>query len=138
MIEIDIQTTPLDPQVCLQKVEDPTVGGIVSFVGSVRNHSQGKKVLKLEFECYEKMARSEMKKIAQRAVENFHVENILIHHRVGTLEIGDIAVVIVTASAHRKNAFEACQFAIDELKKTVPIWKKEFFENGSHWVSAHP
>lgn len=88
MIEIDIQTTPLDPQVCLQKVEDPTVGGIVSFVGSVRNHSQGKKVLRLEFECYEKMARSEMKKIAELAVENFQVKNILIHHRVGTLAIG--------------------------------------------------
>jgi len=138
MIDIDIQSDPLDHRACLEMVEDSTIGGIVSFVGTVRNHSAGKKVTKLEFECYEKMARSEMRKIAEQAIQIFEVKNLLIHHRIGSLGIGEIAVIIIAASAHRKNAFEACEFAIDELKKTVPIWKKEFFENGSHWVSAHP
>ncbi len=79
-----------------------------------------------------------MRKIAERASERWPVEKMAIHHRVGHLKVGEIAVVIVVATPHRKAAFEACEFAIDTLKETVPIWKKERFEDGDVWVAAHP
>lgn len=138
MIDIEILETPLNPQDCLNLVTSPEAGGIVSFVGAVRNQTKGKPVIKLEFEAYEPMAISEMKKIADSAKEKWDVRKMVIHHRVGTLAIGEIAVIIVVACPHRKAAFEACQFAIDTLKETVPIWKKEFFEDGAVWVAAHP
>ncbi len=138
MKHISISNQPLDLSHCMSLVEDHTVGGIATFVGTVRNHSQGQTVIRLDFEAYEKMALSEMGKIADFALEKFEIEHIVIHHRTGSLSLGEIPVIIVAAAAHRKPAFEACQFAIDTLKETVPIWKKEFFENGSHWVSAHP
>ncbi|MEL6718668.1 MAG: molybdenum cofactor biosynthesis protein MoaE, partial [Bacteroidota bacterium] len=90
------------------------------------------------FEAYEPMAVSEMRKIAEQAAHRWEARNISIHHRVGTLQVGEIAVIIAVATPHRKAAFEACQFAIDTLKETVPIWKKEIFEDGEVWVAAHP
>lgn len=84
------------------------------------------------------MAISEMKKIAEIALIKFDIEMIAIHHRIGELKIGEVPVIIAASSAHRKAAFEACQFAIDTLKETVPIWKKEYFEDGEVWVSATP
>ena len=84
------------------------------------------------------MAISELRKIAEQAKERWPVQRIAIHHRVGTLLVKEIAVIIAVATPHRKAAFEACQYAIDTLKETVPIWKKEFFEDGAVWVSAHP
>jgi len=84
------------------------------------------------------MAIKEMQKIAARAAEKWPVEKMVIHHRVGTLAIGEIAVIIAVATPHRKAAFEACEFAIDTLKETVPIWKKEIFKDGEVWVAAHP
>jgi len=138
MIDIQLLTTPLDPQKCLDFVANPSAGGIVSFVGTVRNQTKNKLVLKLEFEAYTPMAITEMRKIAEQATTQWPVEKIAIHHRVGTLEIGEIAVIISVACPHRIAAFAACQFAIDTLKETVPIWKKEFFEDGAVWVAAHP
>jgi molybdopterin synthase catalytic subunit len=113
-------------------------GGIVYFVGTVRNQTKGKRVLKLDFEAYEPMAVKEMHKIAERALEQFDIQKIAIHHRTGSLEVGEIPVIIAVSSAHRKAAFAACEFAIDTLKETVPIWKKEYFEDGEVWVSATP
>lgn len=138
MIDVQLFSTPLDPQVCLDFVSNDAAGGIVSFVGTVRNKTKGKTVLHLEFEAYEPMAIKEMRKIAERACAQWPVEKMAIHHRVGHLEIGEIAVVIVVATPHRKAAFDACEFAIDTLKETVPIWKKEIFEDGEVWVAAHP
>ena len=138
MIEVKILDTPLGLDYCMSLVEDDTVGGIVNFVGTVRNYSKGETIVALEFEAYEKMAIQEMNKIAILALEKFDIKHMIIHHRVGKLDIGEIPVIIVTAAVHRKAAFEACEFAIDELKKTVPIWKKEFLKNGSYWVAAHP
>ena len=95
-------------------------------------------MLRLEFEAFESMAISEMKKIAVQVEEKWKAEAVVIHHRVGSLAIEDIAVIITVATAHRKAAFEACEYAIDTLKQTVPIWKKEIFEDGEVWVAAHP
>lgn len=138
MIDIQILNRPLDPQECLNFVANPSAGGIVSFVGTVRDQTKNKPVLKLEFEAYTPMAITEMKKIAERAIAKWPVEKMAIHHRIGTLNIGEIAVIITVACPHRVAAFEACQFAIDTLKETVPIWKKEFFKDGAVWVAAHP
>ena len=137
-VSIKIDKKPLSIQACYDFVEDPTCGGIDLFVGTVRNHTQGKKVTHLDFSAYEPMALKEMEKIALRVLENFEVHKIAIHHAIGALKIGDIPVVIAVSAAHRKAAFTACEFAIDNLKETVPIWKKEYFEDGALWVNAHP
>ena len=123
---------------CYQFVQDDSCGGLALFVGTVRNHTKGKEVLKLEFSAYEPMAIKEMNLIALKGIDMFKVEKIAIHHVVGNLGIGEVPVIIAVSSAHREAAFQACQFAIDTLKETVPIWKKEFFEDGDIWVNAHP
>ena len=138
MIDIQIQSTALMPEKCRQFVATPEAGAIVEFIGTVRQQTQGKTVLRLEFEAYVPMAISEMQKIAQKAVQQFDLLRVSLHHRVGVLEIGDIPVVIAVSARHRAKAFAACQFCIDQLKQTVPIWKKEIFEDGEVWVAAHP
>ena len=138
MTDIQIQETTLNPQDCLDFVASPSAGAITSFVGTVRNQTDGKTVLKLDFEAYKPMAIKEMQKIADYAKWKWKAEKIAIHHRVGSLTIGEIAVVIAVATPHRKASFEACEYCIDTLKETVPIWKKEFFEGGEIWVAAHP
>jgi molybdopterin synthase catalytic subunit len=116
----------------------PGSGGIDVFIGTVRNATKGKPVIRLEFEAYEPMAMKEMDKIAKQAFEKWPVQKILVHHRTGVLEVGEVPVVIAVAAAHRAAAFEACRYIIDTLKETVPIWKKEIFEDGEVWVAAHP
>jgi len=138
MIDIKILDTPLQAQSCIDFVSSGSAGGLTTFIGAVRNQTQGKKVLKLEFEAYKPMAIGEMKKIAEEAVTRWEVKRMAIHHRTGTLEVGEIAVVIAVSTAHRKASIAACEYAIDRLKETVPIWKKEFFEDGEVWVAAHP
>lgn len=119
-------------------VTNDNAGGIVTFVGTVRKYTKGKEVIRLEFESYEPMAIKEMTKIAERILESYPAEKVAIHHRVGVLGIGGIAVVIAVSCPHRGDAFAACQYAIDTLKESVPIWKKEIFTDGEVWVSAHP
>lgn len=138
MIEVKISADELDIVSCLAISKDLESGGIASFIGSVRNHSKGKAVVRLDFECYEAMAIKEMRKIAEAAISKYAVRNIVIQHRVGTLYPGEVAVIIVVNDGHRDYVFDACRFIIDSLKQTVPIWKKEIFENGEEWVSAHP
>ncbi|MEI6864720.1 molybdenum cofactor biosynthesis protein MoaE [Flavicella sp.] len=140
MKKISIKLTPekLSLQDCYDFVDDPTCGGIDIFVGTVRNKTQGKKVEKLDFSTYSPMAIKEMQLIAERILEKFDVLKIAIHHAEGMLYIGDIPVIIAVSASHRIAAFEACQYAIDSLKKTVPIWKKEHFEDGEVWVNSHP
>lgn len=137
---IDVQI--LDQKLDLTNIENicghPECGGMVLFNGTVRNHTRGKKVLRLEFEAYIPMALKEMNKIARHIVDKWQAYNVVIHHRVGILNIGDSAVIIAVSTPHRKEAFEACECAIDKLKQTVPIWKKEIFEDGAVWVAAHP
>ncbi|MFK7934600.1 MAG: molybdenum cofactor biosynthesis protein MoaE [Saprospiraceae bacterium] len=138
MLDIQILSTPLSTETCQQFVQNDAAGGISIFVGTVRNQTKGKAVLKLDFEAYEPMAISEMRKIAETIQRDHGAERVSMHHRVGSLAIGEVAVIIAVATPHRKAAFAACQYAIDTLKETVPIWKKEFFEDGEVWVAAHP
>lgn len=119
-------------------LQDPQAGGINLFIGNVRNHAQGKAVLKLEFEGYKPMALREMEKLAAEALKKWPIKKLLMVHALGSKQIGDPVVVIGTATAHRKDAFEATRFLIDELKNTVPIWKKEYFADQTIWVNAHP
>jgi molybdopterin synthase catalytic subunit len=135
---IKITSEKLNLQDCTNFVGDDSCGGIVTFIGTVRNATQNKTVTLLDFSGYEPMALKEMQKIANKALEKFSIFKIAIHHAVGELKIGDIPVIIAVSSAHRKAAFEACEFAIDTLKETVPIWKKEHFEDGEVWVNSHP
>ena len=138
MLDIQLLTSQLSEKKCLDFVKTDEVGGIVVFVGTVRNQTKNKRVLRLEFEAYEPMAVSEMRKIAEEIQSKFSLLKVSIHHRIGILAVGEIPVIIAVSAPHRKAAFEACEFAIDTLKKTVPIWKKEFFEDGEMWVSATP
>lgn len=138
MQDIFITEHKLDAKACTDLVTYPGAGGIVVFVGTVRDQTKGKSVKHLEFESYEVMALREMQKIADIAIDRWSLHRMVIHHRLGLVPIEEEAVVIACSSAHRKEAFEACQYAIDTLKETVPIWKKEVFEDGEVWVSAHP
>jgi len=138
MIDVIISEEALDPLKCADLAKHPATGGTVQFIGTVRNSTQGKNVLRLEFEAFESMAVKEMEKIAQEVIKKWGAYAVVIHHRVGVLDIEDIAVIITVATPHRKAAFEACEYAIDTLKQTVPIWKKEVFEDGEVWVAAHP
>ena len=133
-----ISSDKLNIQTCYDFVQDATCGGIVLFVGTVRNKTKDKSVTLLDFSSYQAMAIKEMKKIANKALADFDILKIAIHHAEGKLQIGDIPVIIAVSSPHRKAAFTACQFAIDTLKETVPIWKKEHFEDGEIWVNSHP
>ncbi len=128
----------LEVQACIDWVMTPESGGIDVFIGTVRNATKGKQVLRLEFEAYEAMALKEIEKIVANAFEQWPVQKLLVHHRVGVLAVGEIPVIIAVSCAHRDAAFEACRFVIDNLKQTVPIWKKEVFEDGETWVAAHP
>jgi molybdopterin synthase catalytic subunit len=136
--QIEIHTEPLNIQACTDWVMSPDSGGIDVFIGTVRNATKNKPVLKLEFEAYNKMAINEIEKITKQAFEKWPVQKVLVHHRTGTLQVGEIPVIIAVSAAHRTAAFDACRYIIDTLKQTVPIWKKEFFEDGEVWVAAHP
>ena len=138
MISIDVSDLPLQLADCYHLAITPDAGGQAIFVGKVRNQTQNKKVIKLVFEAYTPMAIKEMQKIGSTLEERWGALKVVIHHRVGELLVGDIAVIIAVSTPHRAAAFEACQYAIDTLKETVPIWKKEFFEDGQIWVAAHP
>ncbi len=133
-----ITSEKLKVQDCYNFVQDASCGGIALFVGTVRNSTKKKEVSLLDFSAYEPMALKEMQKIADLALAKFQIHKIAIQHAVGALQIGDIPVIIAVSSAHRKAAFEACEFAIDTLKETVPIWKKEHFNDGEVWVNSHP
>ena len=128
----------LSIQSCVDWVMSPMSGGIDIFIGTVRDVTNGKQVIKLEFEAYEQMALSEIKLIIADVFDQWPVHKVLVHHRTGTLEVGEVPVIIAVSAAHRAAAFEACRYIIDTLKTTVPIWKKEIFEDGEIWVAAHP
>ncbi len=137
-IDIKISAEPLQIQSSIDWVISPETGGINVFIGTVRNTTKERKVIRLEFEAYEQMALEEMKKIAEDVLKKWAVQKILIHHRTGILQLGEVPVVIAVAAAHRDAAFDACRYTINTLKQTIPIWKKEVFEDGEVWVAAHP
>lgn len=113
-------------------------GAVVVFEGVVRNQTRGRKTLYLDYEAYEEMALQQMEGLAEQALKQFQVRDVALVHRLGQLEIGETSVLLVVASAHRAVAFEACRWLIDTLKRTVPIWKKEYFEDGAVWADGDP
>ena len=126
---------PLSPDAIAAEVDDPGAGGIVIFSGVVRNETGGRPVKFLEYEAHAPMAEAKMREIGETARARWQgVKRVAILHRVGRLEIGESSVLIAVSAAHRQDAFEACQYAIDTLKRTVPVWKKEHFEDGEVWV----
>lgn len=129
---------PIDIQAIRKNLERPEDGSALFFDGIVRNNTRGRRTLFLDYEAYESMALNEMEKLAQAALEQFKVRDVCLVHRLGRLEIGETSVLIGVASAHRVAAFEACRWLIDTLKKTVPIWKKEYFEDGAVWADGEP
>ncbi|WP_246050217.1 molybdenum cofactor biosynthesis protein MoaE [Neolewinella litorea] len=137
-IDVQLSATALSLQVCRDFVVHPSCGGLCFFEGTIRDLNLGATVTHLEFEAYAPMAVKEMTKIAVAARNDFGLHAVALHHRTGDLAIGETAVIIAVSSVHRKPAFEGCEFIIDELKKTVPIWKREYRADGSHWLNAHP
>ena len=135
---VQITEVPIEAEAVIQLVRTADSGAVNVFIGTVRNSTNNKEVVALEFEAYEAMAIKEINKIIEQIKDRWPINGIAIHHRVGVLAIGDIPVVIAVSTPHRQQGFEACQYAIDTLKQTVPIWKKEIFADGEEWVSAHP
>jgi len=129
---------PIDTQSVLEKIKHPEDGAAVMFDGVVRKHTRGRRTLYLDYEGYEEMALKQMEELAAQALAQFQVRDVAIVHRLGRLEIGETSVLIVVASAHRAAAFDACHWLIDTLKRTVPIWKKEHFEDGAVWADGEP
>lgn len=129
-----IVSAPIDINGLLARVAAPGAGGIASFLGVVRDNSLGRKVLYLFYEAYPPMAVKEMEKVEQEVRSRWEIEAMAITHRIGRLEIGEASVAIAVSSAHRSEGIEACHFAIDLLKKTVPVWKKEYWEGGEVWI----
>ncbi len=133
-----VQSAPLSMDALLARVLGPDCGGVVTFSGVVRNRARDQAIEHLEYEVYGPMAEKELQKILARARERWPDVRLALCHRVGRLEIGDAAVMVAAAAPHRAEAFEACRFAIDTLKESVPIWKKEFAEGGAYWVEDTP
>lgn len=127
---------PISADELIKHVRQARDGAVVTFDGCVRNHSHGRTTLYLEYESYESMALEKMKEIAVSLHTLFAIDSVAIVHRLGRLEIGETSVFIAVSAPHRKAAFDACHHAIDTLKKTVPIWKKEFFEDGAVWADG--
>ena len=131
-----ITSEPINAHELANLLKAPEAGAVVLFEGIVRNHSDCRKTLYLEYEAYTSMATRMMEEIGENAKRQFAINRIGMLHRVGRVEIGDTSVAIVVTSAHRQAAFEACRYAIDELKRKVPIWKKEHFQEGVVWAEG--
>ena len=130
--------SPIDTQQTLAAIKHPEDGAAVVFEGVVRNQTRGRKTLFLDYEAYEEMALQQMESLAVEALGQFQIRDVALIHRLGRLEIGETSVLIIVASAHRTAAFDACRWLIDTLKRTVPIWKKEYFEDGAVWADGEP
>jgi len=132
----ELLRTPIDPEVPVRHVRAGQDGAIVTFDGFVRNESHGRETLYLEYEAYESMALAKMQEICAQVQTAYAIHRMAILHRLGRLEIGETSVFVAVSAPHRAAAFDACRFAIDTLKRTVPIWKKEFFKDGAVWADG--
>jgi molybdopterin synthase catalytic subunit len=133
---IQLTREPLDRNALIAAVSHASVGGIAIFEGVVRDHARGKQIRYLEYDAYPEMAEQQIRVIVDEAQKRWGVEHVAVAHRFGRLEIGEASVIIVVATPHRAEAFEACRYIIDTLKTTVPIWKKEVATNGEEWVEG--
>lgn len=135
-MSVEIVEHEISLEKLMDQVRTDRTGGIVTFIGTVRNESRGKEIEKLEYEVYRDMALNELESIESSAMEKFEVEKVVIVHRTGTFSVGERVVGILVSARHRKPAFDACQFIIDQLKLSVPIWKKEYSSDGEYWVEG--
>jgi molybdopterin synthase catalytic subunit len=133
---VRLQKEPLDAALLLDAVAGDGDGAVGLFLGRVRNRNRGRDVLHLEYLAYDRMALREMELIADEAVKRFGLSGVALIHRTGRVEIGEASVGVAVAAAHRAEALDGCRFIIDSLKKSVPIWKKEFYEGGSFWIGS--
>jgi MoaE-MoaD fusion protein len=129
-----VQAAPLHLDEVVRQVADPAAGAIATFIGTTRTHSRGRTVVHLEYDAYPEMAESEMARIASAVRGRHDVLGVAIAHRTGHVPIGEASVIIAVSAAHRGPAMDACREAIDTLKQTVPVWKKEVFEGGEEWI----
>ena len=134
MIELTYQT--LDPEKTTALVRQDSNGAVVTFLGTTRDSFEGRRVIMLEYEAFEEMAINKLEEIRRELQAEFQIEDIAIAHRIGSVPIGEISLVVAVASPHRLEAFQACHQAVNRLKETVPIWKKEIYEDGSRWVAC--
>jgi molybdopterin synthase catalytic subunit len=135
---IALTDTPIDVPAVLAAVEGPGEGGVVLFLGRVRDSARGRTVERLDYEAYGDMALDELRALAAEARAGHGASRVALVHRTGTLAIGELAVAVAVAAPHRKEAFAACAWLIDTLKQRVPIWKREWYADGSQWIAEHP
>ncbi|HEX6439926.1 MAG TPA: molybdenum cofactor biosynthesis protein MoaE [Candidatus Binatia bacterium] len=126
----------IDLQELVRFVSDPEAGAIATFIGTTRNHNDGRKVIALDYDGYPEMAEKELARIGEAARKQWEISRMAIVHRLGPVQITESSVMIAVSSGHRAAAFAACRFAIEEIKRTVPIWKKEVFEGGEIWIGT--
>jgi molybdopterin synthase catalytic subunit len=131
-----LQAEPIRTAELIAAVRGEADGAVAVFLGTVRDHNLGRRVTCLEYHAYDAMARAELERLEQAALREFEVSRVALVHRIGRLEIGEVSVAVVVASPHRDAAFRACRWIIDTLKRTVPIWKKEFFDGGEVWIEG--
>lgn len=134
MKHITTQKEPINLEMLLSQGESPSDGADLVFIGKVRDHSRGKTVLHIDYEIYDTMALKELNKIADEALDRWKISRILIVHRYGRVNIGEPSIVIAVSSSHRDESYQGSRYIIDEIKKRVPIWKKEFYSDGSEWI----
>ncbi len=132
-----ITSDPLDPAPLVEAVRRDESGAVALFYGVVRNENQGRTVQYLEYDAYPEMAIKKMKEVADEVRARFPVTGVGVLHRIGRLEIGETSLLVAVSSGHRKEAFDACHFAVDRIKQIVPIWKKEVWEDGEEWIEGH-
>jgi len=135
---VGLYRSPIESAEIIKAIKHAEDGAVVVFDGIVRNNSKGRPTLYLDYEAYEEMADKQMRTLAQEAIAQFGVRQVIIVHRLGRLHVGETSVLIIVASAHRAQAYEASRWLIDTLKKTVPIWKKETFVDGAVWADGEP
>jgi len=133
---IEITEKPISPEFVVNKIKTDSSGCVVTYVGLIRNHSQGKPVLSVEYKDAKGTAENKLQEIASEIRQKWQINNLAICHRIGKLEVGDINLVVAIASAHRQEGFAACQYAIDQFKQKLPTQKKETYEDGSIWVEG--
>ncbi len=133
---IEVTERELVPQEIVDRLKKDKYGAVVTFLGIVRDFDDGRRLVFLEYEAFKDMAEGKLSEIAETIRERWHLDDVALCHRTGRLQVGDISLVAAVAAPHRKEAFEACQYAVETLKEIVPIWKKEVWEGGSAWVEG--
>lgn len=134
-----VTSEELEPQRLTDAVRADESGAVTLFYGVARNNNEGRAVRALEYEAHDTLAEKKLREVGDEVLKRFDITGIGVHHRTGHIEVGETSLLVAVSSAHRREAFEACQFAVDRIKETVPIWKKEIWvEGGSDWVAGHP